>query len=222
MYDLPDLLDQLRVRLLEVKPIINNKLLVKVRCWLPRGTARELIFDHEVRDSGNASTNVALTYDNYSHRKKIGWDVKPSMNSITAQLTELVAAILPPELCPKTMYKADAKQLMKAVMPENGTGHETNNTIKKERFFEQKLFAVIRSRMNALSYMYDDESAEDVKKADKKDNRVNNEKTPVKQCTLKDATDEQLLTQLKKRGLLPDAPIETEIEEDAGGESAKA
>ena len=126
----------------------------------------------EVRESGNASSNIALTADDMSYRKEIGWDVKSSINTATAQLSALVAAILPPELCPKTMYKADAKQLMKAIMPETGTGHDTGVTIKRESFFEQKLFAVIKTRMADGGYLYDDESAEAVLKASKKDGKV--------------------------------------------------
>lgn len=126
----------------------------------------------EVRESGNASSNIALTADDMSYRKEIGWDVKSSINTATAQLSALVAAILPPELCPKTMYKADTKQLMKAIMPETGTGHDTGVTIKREAFFEQKLFAVIKTRMADGGYLYDDESAEAVLKASKKDGKV--------------------------------------------------
>lgn len=126
----------------------------------------------EVRESGKASSNIALTPDEMSDRKRIGWDVKPSINTVTAQLSELAAAILPPELCPKTMYKADAKQLMKAIMPESGTGHDTSNVVKREAFFEQKLFAVIKTRLSDGGYLYDDESAEATMRASKKDGKV--------------------------------------------------
>ena len=184
-----------------------NRDIVRVGAW--QKMVRILRYNMavmEVRDSGKASTNVTLTADDFSYRKEIGWDVKPSVNTVTVQLTALVAAILPPELCPKTMYKADAKQLMKAIMPEVGTGHETGVTIKREKFFEQKLFAVIRSRMNELSYLYDDESAEAVAKANKG-------KPPIRQGTLDDATDDQLMEQMKKRGLLPETPAQDESAE---------
>ena len=103
----------------------------------------------EVRDSGKASSDIALTPDDVSYRKSIGWDTKPTVTGLTIQLGELVKAILPPELLPKTMYKADVKQLMKAIMPETGTGHDTGVTIKREAFFEQKLFASARSQPRA-------------------------------------------------------------------------
>ena len=70
------------------------------------------------------------------------------------------------------MYKADAKQLMKAIMPESGTGHDTANVVKREAFFEQKLFAVIKTRLSDGGYLYDDESAEATMKASKKDGKV--------------------------------------------------
>lgn len=126
----------------------------------------------EVHESGWASSNIALTPDDMSYRKKIGWDVKASMNTITTQLSALAAAILPPEICPKTMYKADAKQLMKAIMPESGTGHDTSNVVKRAAFFEQKLFAVIKTRLENGGYLYDDESAEATMRASKKDGKV--------------------------------------------------
>lgn len=121
----------------------------------------------EVRDSGKASSDIALTPDDVSYRKSIGWDTKPTVTGLTIQLGELVKAILPPELLPKTMYKADVKQLMKAIMPETGTGHDTGVTIKREAFFEQKLFAVVKTRMEDGGYLYTDESAEAVRKATK-------------------------------------------------------
>lgn len=126
----------------------------------------------EIRENGKASSNIALTPDDMSYRKKIGWDVKASMNTVTTQLSALAAAILPAELCPKVMYKADAKQLAKAIMPEVGSGHDTSNVVKREAFFEQKLFAVIKTRMADGGYLYDDESAEAVLKASKKDGKV--------------------------------------------------
>ena len=126
----------------------------------------------EVKDSGKASSNIALTPDDISYRRKLGWDRQPTISGLTIQLSELAAAILPPELCPSTMYKADAKQLMKAVMPEVGTGHDTSNVIKRAAFFEQKLFAVIKTRMENGGYLYDDESAEATMKAAKKDGKV--------------------------------------------------
>lgn len=121
-----------------------------------------------VRDNGNAHSNISLTADDFSFRKSIGWDKQPSMNSLTSQLTELVAAILPPELCPKVMYKGDAKQLLHAITPEAGVGHETRNVVKRESTFEQKLFAVVHTRMENGGYLFDDDAKEAAAKASAK------------------------------------------------------
>lgn len=128
-----------------------------------------------VRDNGNAHSNISLTADDFSFRKSIGWDKQPSMNSLTSQLTELAAAILPPELCPKVMYKGDAKQLLHAITPEAGVGHETRNVVKREATFEQKLFAVVHTRMENGGYLFDDDAKEAAAKASaKNDGKVVN------------------------------------------------
>lgn len=168
----------------------------------------------EVKDNGKATSNVNLSYDDFSARKDFGWDKQPTIAGLTAQLTELVAAILPPELCPKAIYKADTKQLMKAIMPENGNGHETSNSIRQEKFFTRKLFAIIKTRLADGLYNYDDESAAAVARASKRDGKP----------TVKDAdglSDAEILEQVAKRKLnkkvgltVVEAPVEVESAEN--------
>lgn len=168
----------------------------------------------EIKDNGKATSNVNLKYEDFSARKEFGWDKQPTIAGLTAQLTELVAAILPPELCPKAIYKADTKQLMKAIMPENGNGHDTSNSIRQEKFFTRKLFAIIKTRLADGLYNYDDESAAAVARASKHDGKP----------TVKDAdalSDTEILEQVAKRKLDKKVGL-TVVEATAEGESAQS
>lgn len=109
------------------------------------------------KDSGNASSNIALDTDLAGLRKAHGWTDCSSIQKLTQQLNDCVAAILPEELRPQTMYKADVKQLLHAVTPEKGAGHDTANIVKKLPYFTQKFFAVVNTRLQEKGYLYADE-----------------------------------------------------------------
>lgn len=111
-----------------------------------------------VRDDGKLSTAVIeLTARDKSLSHEMGWDVTPTMRTLNDQLNEVTRAIIPGEICPRLMARADLKQLMRAVLPEDGKMHDTKVLIRNLATFEQKLFAVIKTRTNNGTYVYKDE-----------------------------------------------------------------
>lgn len=147
-----------------ITPKHNWAQLVKILRWnIVRFSARD--------DGQYSTTDFSLTAQDYSAAHALGWDGVPSMRSLNDQLNVVVQAIIPGEICPKLMARADLKQLMRAVLPEDGKNHETKVLIKNLDVFEQKLFAVIRTRMNKWSYAYqvdkDDEKSGADANADK-------------------------------------------------------
>lgn len=130
-----------------ITPKHNWAQLVKIFRWnIVRFSARD--------DGKYATADFSLIAQDYNMAHELGWDGVPSMRSLNEQLNVVVQAIIPGEICPKLMARADLKQLMRAVLPEDGKNHETKVLIKNLDVFEQKLFAVIRTRMANGSYAY--------------------------------------------------------------------
>ena len=130
-----------------ITPAHNWAQLVKIFRWnIVRFSARD--------DGKFSTTDFSLTTSDFNKAHELGWDGVPSMRSLNEQLNIVTQAIIPGEICPKLMARADLKQLMRAVLPEKGENHETKVLIKNLAVFEQKLFAVIRTRMQNGTYAY--------------------------------------------------------------------
>lgn len=114
-----------------------------------------------VKADGSSTSNIALSYDDAAKLKELGWAGEYSIGALLRQLSDVVNAIMPLEYRPKRMIRADVRQLMRALLVESGTGHKTNVSIRTQRTFEQKLFAVIKARLDERAYNFADEDAKE-------------------------------------------------------------